>query len=160
MVKESGKGGGLEVVKMRESCGFCKKVFKQTFCRHSNGYKLYPSSSQHLYTCILIHSGNLNRLCSQRERNIVSVQFRVQVHRWCIVHKQPRLWKLSIPVESCWTWDLRHDGATLLLLTYTFWRPPVNRERRSTPHFNQWQTRRFQFSFSQTFRYLVVTIRI
>ena len=32
-----------------------------------------------------------------------SVQSHLQVHRWCIVHKQPRIRKLSGPDVSCWT---------------------------------------------------------
>ena len=37
------------------------------------------------------------------------VKFHVQVHRWCFVHTQPRLWELPWPYGSCLTWDQRHD---------------------------------------------------
>ena len=47
-------------------------------------------------------------LCSRRQRNSISVQSHLQVHRWCIVHKQPRIQKLSGPDVSCWTWDQGH----------------------------------------------------
>ena len=38
----------------------------------------------------------------------ISVQSHLQVHRWCIVHKQPRIRKLPGPDSSCWTWDQGH----------------------------------------------------
>ena len=38
----------------------------------------------------------------------MSVQSHLQVHRWCIVHKQPRIRKLSGPDVFCWTWDQGH----------------------------------------------------
>ena len=38
-----------------------------------------------------------------------SIQFHIQVHRWCFVHKQPRVWELPGPDVSRWTRDQRHD---------------------------------------------------
>ena len=38
----------------------------------------------------------------------VLLYFTLQVHRWCIVHKQHRIRNLSGPDVSCWTWDQRH----------------------------------------------------
>ena len=43
-----------------------------------------------------------------KETFSISVQSHLQVHRWCIVHKQPRIRKLSGPDVSCWTWDQGH----------------------------------------------------
>ena len=38
-----------------------------------------------------------------REKTVgVSVQFHIQVHRWCFVHKQPRVWELPGPDVSRW----------------------------------------------------------
>ena len=43
-----------------------------------------------------------------KETFSISVQSYLQVHRWCIVHKQPRTRTLSGPDVSCWTWDQGH----------------------------------------------------
>ena len=43
-----------------------------------------------------------------KETFSISVQPHLQVHRWWIVHKQPRIRKLSEPGVSCWTWNQRH----------------------------------------------------
>ena len=75
--------------------------------RHSNGYKLCPSSRRHL--SVFIRSGFRTVFAlNGKETLSISVQSHLQVHRWCIVHKQPRIRKLSGPDVSCWTWDQRH----------------------------------------------------
>ena len=110
--------------------------------RHSNGYELYPSSRR--YLSVLIRSGfHTLSLCSQRERNSISVQSFLQVHWWCIVHKQPRFRVLSGPDESCWTCHQRHNSAHQLCFLPKF--TTVDREGWSTSHFNLRQTRWFQF---------------
>ena len=82
-------------------------------------------------------------LCSQRERNSISVQSHLQVHRWCIVQKQPRIRKLSRPVVSCWTWDQGHhrEYHSCFLPRFT----TVDWEGWSTSHFHLRQTRWYQF---------------
>ena len=45
-----------------------------------------------------------------REKTVgVSIKFHIQIHRFCFVHKQPRVWELPRPDVSRWTWDQRHD---------------------------------------------------
>ena len=75
---------------------------------HSNGYELCPSSRSTSF-CIYTKRNSFS-VCSQRERNStvsISAESHLQVHTcsWCIVYKQPRIWKLSWPDVSCWTWD-------------------------------------------------------
>ena len=67
--------------------------------RQSNGYELCPSSRQHHFE--FIRSGFHTVFALNGKSH-------VQVHRWCIVHKQPRIRKLSGPDVSCWTWDQGH----------------------------------------------------
>ena len=68
--------------------------------------QIEPLSSSSFY----IHKKrNSYRLSSQTaERNCISGRSHLQVHRWCIVHKHPRLRKLSWSDISCWTWDQKH----------------------------------------------------
>ena len=89
---------------------------------------------------------NLYSLALDREETVgVSVQFHIQVPRWYIVHKQPRVWELHGPDVSRWTRDQRHhrEEHFCYLLGFT----SVNREGWSTSHFHLWQTRRFQFPY-------------
>ena len=53
---------------------FCRKTL-QADSRHSDGYKLCPSSHRHL--SVFIRNG-IHSLCSQRERNSISVQSHLQ----------------------------------------------------------------------------------
>ena len=46
----------------------------------------------------------------------VLVQSHLQIHRWLIVNKQPRLRKLSGSDVSCWTWDKKTPQISSLLL--------------------------------------------
>ena len=39
----------------------------------------------------------------------ISVRFHMQVHRWCFVHKHPRVLEIRRSDVSCSTWDQRHD---------------------------------------------------
>ena len=69
--------------------GFCGKGFTAD-SRYSNGNKLCPSSSRHIY--LLIWSRIYTVFALNRKVTVgVSVQFHIQVHRWCFVHKQPRV---------------------------------------------------------------------
>ena len=78
-----------------------------------------------------------------KETFSISVQSHLQVHRWCIVHKQPRIRKLSGPDVSCWTWDQGHhrEHHFCFLLRFT----SVDWEGWSTSHFHLRQARWFQF---------------
>ena len=113
---------------------FDGKVFQQTV-----GIPMSTNCALFSPTSFCIHSKrNSYRLCSQRERNSISVQSHLQVHRWCFVHKQPRIWKLSGPDVSCRTWDqhYREHHFRFLYLDLLGW---------STSHFHLRQTRWFQF---------------
>ena len=73
----------------------------------SNGYELCLSSRRHL--SVFIRSGYHTIFALYgKETFSISVQCHLQVHRWCIVNKQPRIRKLSWPDVSCWTWDQGH----------------------------------------------------
>ena len=65
------------------------------------------------------------------------------VHRWCIVNKQPRIRKLSGPDVSCWTWDHGHHREHHFFFLPRF--TTVDWEGLSTSHFHLRQTRWFQF---------------
>ena len=87
--------------------GFCRKSLPAD-SRHSNGYELCPSSCRHL--SVFIRSGFHTIFALYRKETFsISVQSHLQVHRWCIVYKQPRIRKLSGPDVSCWTWDQGHQ---------------------------------------------------
>ena len=120
---------------------FAEKVFPAD-SQYSNGNKLCPSSSRHI--SLLIWSRIDTVFALNREETVgVSVQFHTQVHRWCFVHKQPRVWKLSAPDVSRWTRDQRHDREQHFCFLPEF--TSVDREGRPTSHFHIWQTWRFQF---------------
>ena len=63
-----------------------------------------PSSRWHL--SVFIQSGF--HTVTGKEAVSISDQSHLQVYRWCVVHKQPRIWELSWPDVSCWTWDQEH----------------------------------------------------
>ena len=67
----------------------------------------------------------------------------LQVHRWCIVHKQPRIRTLSGPDVSCWTWDQGHHREHHFCFLPRF--TSVDWEGWSTSHFHLRQARWFQF---------------
>ena len=96
-----------------------------------------------------LKSPNFNNITSiksalNREEKVgVSVQFHLQVHRWCFVHKQPRLWELPGPDVFSWTRDQRHDREQHFCFLPGF--TSVDQEGRSTSHFHLSQTLRFQF---------------
>ena len=87
---------------------FTGKVFMQRAeSWHFNWYELRPSSHRHL--SVFMRSGiHTVFALNGKEAVRISVQSHLQVYRWCIVHKQPRIWKLSGPDASCWTWDQGH----------------------------------------------------
>ena len=89
-----------------------------------------------------------------KETFSISVQSHLQVHRWCIVHKQPRIRKLSGPDISCWIWDQRHHREHHFCFLPRF--TSVDWEGWSTSHFHLRQARWFLISTSQTFRSWVV----
>ena len=75
--------------------------------RHSNGYELCPSSRRH--RSVFIRSGfHTVFSLDGKETVTISVQSHLQVHRWCIVHKQPKIRKLYRRDVSCWFWDQGH----------------------------------------------------
>ena len=111
---------------------FCGKDFPAD-SRYSDGNKLCPSSSRHI--SLLIWSRIYTVFALNREETVgVSVQFHIQVHRWCFVYKQPRVWYFPGLDVSRWTRDQRHDReqhfcfipeftrqrATLLLHTWIY----------------------------------------
>ena len=121
--------------------GFCRKSLPAD-SRHSNGYELCPSSRRHL--SVFIQSGFHTIFALYGKETLsISVQSHLQVHRWCIVNKQPRIRKLSGPDVSCWTWDQghhrEHDFCFLPRFTSVDW------EGWSTSHFHLRQARWFQF---------------
>ena len=83
-------------------------------------------------------------LCSHWEETVsISVQSHLQIHRWCIFHKQPRIPKLSGPDVYCLTWDQGHHREHHFCFLRIF--TTVNWEGWSTSHSHLRQTRWFQF---------------
>ena len=73
--------------------GFCRKSLPAD-SRHSNEYELCPASRRHL--SVFMRSGfHTVFALNGKETFSISVQSHLQVHRWCIVHTQPRIRKLS-----------------------------------------------------------------
>ena len=121
--------------------GFCRKSL-QADSWHSNEYELCPPSRRHL--SVFIRSGIHTVFALTRKETVsISVQSHSQVHRWCTVNKQPRIWKLSGPNVSCWTWNRGHYRERhfrfIPISTTVDW------EEWSTSHFHLQQTRWFQF---------------
>ena len=85
---------------------FAGKVFQQ-IVGIPMGTNCAPLSRRHLSVFIRSRFHTIFAL-NGKETLSISVQSHLQVHRWCIVHKQPRIRKLSGPDVSCWTWDQRH----------------------------------------------------
>ena len=79
-----------------------------------------------------------------KETFSISVQSHLQVHRWCIVHKQLGIRKLSGPDVSCWTWDQRHHREHNFCLFPRF--TTFDWEGWSTSHFHKRQ----DFNFHTT----------
>ena len=130
---------------------FAGKVFQQTV-GIPMGTELCPSSRRHL--SVFIRSG-FHTIFPIYGKHLASlVQSHLQVHRWCIVDKQPRIRKLSGPDVSCWTWDQghhrEHDFCFLPRFTSVDW------EGWSTSHFHLRQAEMISISTSQTFRSWVV----
>ena len=66
-----------------------------------------PSSRRHL--SVFIRSGFHTVFALNGKETVrISVHSHLEVHRWCSVHKQLRIRKLSGPDVSCWTWDQGH----------------------------------------------------
>ena len=118
---------------------FAGKVFQQTV-GISMGTNCVPSG-RHL--SVFIRSG-LHTVFALKGKETVSIslQSHLQVHRRCIVHKEPRIRKLSGPDVSCWTWDQGHhrEHHFCFLLRFT----SVDWEGWSTSHFHLRLTRWFQ----------------
>ena len=79
-----------------------EKVFQQTVGNTMGTY------------CVLLYPTSIQSLSEREEGVSITVQFHVQVHRWCIVYKQPR--KLSWLDISCWTQKHDREQHFLLLL--------------------------------------------
>ena len=131
------------------------KVFQQTV---GIPIPIMPASRWHL--SVFIRSGfHTVFALNGKETFSISVQSHLKVHRWCIVNKQPRIWKLSGPNVSCWTWDQGHHREHHFCFLPKF--TTVGWEGCSTAHFDLRQTRWFQFPhhklsgffFSQLIRY-------
>ena len=137
-----------DIIKMLKVLGdnifvvFAGKIFQQTV-GIPKGTNCAPSSRRHL--SVFIRSGFHKSLLSTGKKTVsISVQSHLQVHRCCIVHKQPRIRKLSGPDVSCWTWDKRHHRQHHFYFLPRF--TSVDWEGWSTSHFHLRQTRWFQFS--------------
>ena len=79
---------------------FAGKVFQQTLCIPM-GTNCAP-----LLADIFLYSYEADFIVfalNGKETFSISVQSHLQVHRWWIVHKQPRIQKLSRPDVSCWS---------------------------------------------------------
>ena len=60
-------------------------------------------------TFFCIHTKRISVFALNGKETVsISVQSHLQLYAWCIVHKQPRIRKLSGPDVSCWTWDQGH----------------------------------------------------
>ena len=89
----------------------------------------------------------------------ISVQFRIQVHRWCFIHKQPRVWELPRPKGSCWTWDQRHEREQPFCFLPEF--TAVDRESLPVNFTLSFMTNMtIATSISQTFRSWVTTFQL
>ena len=121
--------------------GFCRKSLPADSL-HSNGYELCPSSRRHLSVFIRSRFHTIFALFGKETFSIL-VQSHLQVHRWCIVHKQPIIRKLSGSDVSCWTWDQGHHREHHFCFLPRF--TSVDWEGLSTSHFHLQQARWFQF---------------
>ena len=73
--------------------GFCRKSLPAD-SRHSNEYILCPSYRRHL--SVFIRSGIHTVFVLNRKETVsISVHSHLQVHRWRVVHKQPRIRKIK-----------------------------------------------------------------
>ena len=117
---------------------FAGKVFQQTvgIPMGTNCAPLLVDIFLYSYEADFVQS----LLSNGKETFSISVQSHLQVHRWCIGYKQPRIRTLSV---SCWTWNQghhrEHDFCFLPRFTTVDW------EGWSTSHFDLRQTRWFQF---------------
>ena len=107
--------------------------------RHSNGYELCPSSRRHL--SIFIRSGFHTIFALYgKETFSISVQSHLQVHRWCIVIKQPRIRKLVVIFHhrrpmACLSLNLYDTPGLAPRMNVLFWGPgdfPVSYSNRDT----------------------------
>ena len=106
--------------------GFAGKVFQQIvgIPMGRNCAPLLADIFLYSYDAELIQS----LLSTGRTTFNVSVQLHIQVHRWCFVHKQPRVWELPGPDVSRWTRNQRHDREQHLCFLLEF--TSVDREGR------------------------------
>ena len=82
---------------------------------------------------------------NRKEKNSISFQLHIQIHRWRIVNQKPRFWELSGSDVSRRAWDQRHDGEQHLCFLLGF--TPVDQEWRSAAYFPLQQTWRFQLPY-------------
>ena len=122
---------------------FVGKVFQQTVgIPMGTNCALFSPTSFCIHTKPIPHSLRFQRF-NGKETVSISIQSHLQVHRWCIIHKQPRIRKSSGPDVSCWTWDQGHcwEHHVCFLPRFT----SVDWDGWSTSHFHLRQTRWFQF---------------
>ena len=120
---------------------FAEKVFQQTVCipKWENCVPLLADIYLYSHEAEFIQS----LLSTGKKQHLGSISLTgTSISMLYIVHKQPRIWKLSGPDVSCWT-SRTQQRASLLLLTYRF--TIVDLEGWSTFHFYSRQTRWFQF---------------
>ena len=122
---------------------FAGKVFQQTvgIPMGTNCAPLLADIFLYSYEADFIQS-----LLSTGKKHLASrfnLTYIVQVHRWCIVHKQPRIRKLSGPDVFCWTWDQGHHREHHFCFLPRF--TSIDWEGWSISHFHLRQARWFQF---------------
>ena len=112
--------------------------------KQGQSFKNYSKDFRYnLYTWKVWHTIHIKSEKRLNMNGMSSVQSHLQVHRWCIVHKQPRIRKLSGPDVSCWTWDQGHHREHHFC--FLPWFTSVDWEGWSTSHFHLRQARWFQF---------------
>ena len=118
--------------------------FRYVF-QHSDGNKLRLSCDRHFAP--LIWNGMNKSLLSSGKKQLAS-RFNF-TYRYIddFFHKQHRVWDLSGPDLSCWTWDQRYEREQHFCLL-----PGLNasdRDVQSTSNFHLWQNDDFHFHITK-----------
>ena len=101
----------VRIVPLFSPTFFCIDTKRNSFSlcsqRERNNFK-GPLPEMRIWTILLITSDL--KWCIHLSISLflylsISVKSHLQVHWRCIIHKQPRIRKLSVKNVSCWTWD-------------------------------------------------------
>ena len=110
-------------------------------------------------TSFCIHTNRISVFSLNGKETVsISVHSHLQVNRWCIVHKQPRIWTLSWPDVSCWTWDQGHHREHQFCFLSRF--TTVDWEGWSTFTLPSTTNELISISTSQTFRSWVLIFHL